>query len=137
MEVALTALGILVLIAWIVAGIAVIACGMLLFRRHMSWMVRSLALLLAALGGAYLILLVVALILRWEPWSAMLAILIVGVVLAALIFWVSVLADCLLNEPNEGMGKLVWVLAIVLTFVVGAAIYYFGRRPRRLLEKKQ
>lgn len=133
----MTALGILVLIAWIVAGIAVIACGVLLFRRHMSWMVRSLALLLVLLGGAYLILLVAALILRWEPWSAMLAILIVGVVLAALVFWSSVLADCLLNEPNEGMGKLVWVIAIVLTFVVGAAIYHFGRRPRRLREMKQ
>lgn len=133
----MTALGILVLIAWIVAGIAVIACGVLLFRRHMSWMVRSLALLLALLGGAYLMLLVAALILRWEPWSAMLAILIVGVVLAALVFWSSVLADCLLNEPNEGMGKLVWVIAIVLTFVVGAAIYHFGRRPRRLREMKQ
>lgn len=130
----MTALGILVLIAWVVAGIAVIACGVLLFRRHMSWMVRSLALLLVTLGGAYLILLVVAFLLRWEPWSAMVAILIVGVVLAALIFWISVLADCLLHEPDNGMGKLVWVLAIVLTGVIGAAIYHFGRRPRRPLE---
>ncbi len=130
----MTALGILVLIAWIVAGVAIVACGMLLFRRRMSWMARSLALLLAALGVCYLALLVFALAMRWEPWSAMLVILIAGVVLAAFIFWVSVLADCLLNEPSDGMGKLVWVLAIVLTFVVGAAIYYFGRRPRRLLE---
>jgi peptidoglycan/LPS O-acetylase OafA/YrhL len=56
-------------------------------------------------------------------------------VLAASFFWVSVLADCLLNEPNDGMGKLVWVLAIVLTFVIGAAIYHLGRRPRRIQEQ--
>jgi hypothetical protein len=33
------------------------------------------------------------------------------------------------------MGKLVWVLAIVLTFVIGAAIYHLGRRPRRIQEQ--
>ncbi len=133
----MTALGIIVLIAWIAVGIALIAIGVWRFGKALSWMVRSLALLLAALGGGYLVLLVMAMVLQWEPWSAMLVLLIVGVVLAAFIFWVSVLADCLLNEPSDGMGKLVWVLAIVLTFVIGAAIYHFGRRPRRLLESSK
>ena len=133
----MTALGIIVLIAWIAVGIALIALGVWRFGKALSWMVRSLALLLAALGGGYLVLLVMAMVLQWEPWSAMLVLLIVGVVLAAFIFWVSVLADCLLNEPSDGMGKLVWVLAIVLTFVIGAAIYHFGRRPRRLLESSK
>ncbi len=133
----MTPLGILVLIAWIAAGAALIVFGVWWFKKAKSWMVRSLAILVAVIGGGYLIMLAVAILLQREPWSAMLALLITGVVLAAFIFWVSVLADCLLNEPNDGMSKLVWVLAIVLTFVIGAAIYHFGRRPRRLLESNK
>lgn len=84
---------------------------------------------------AHLTILAVAIGIHREPWTPLLAMVIVAVVLAAFIFWVSVLADCLLNEPNDGMGKLVWVLAVVLTFVIGAAIYHLGRRPRRIQQE--
>ena len=84
---------------------------------------------------AHLTILAVAIGIHREPWTPLLAMVIVAVVLAAFIFWVSVLADCLLNEPNDGMGKLVWVVAVVLTFVIGAAIYHPGRRPRRIQQE--
>lgn len=47
------------------------------------------------------------------------------------VFWIWMLIDCATNEPSEGNDKLVWVLIILLTHVIGAAIYYFVRRPQR------
>ncbi len=130
----MTILGVLVLTAMIAAGVVLIVLGVMGVRRARTWMVRSLTILVMLVGTTYLIMLGVAIGIQREPWSEMLVLFVVAVVLAGFIFWVSVLADCLLNEPSDGMGKLVWVLAIVLTFVIGAAIYHFGRRPRRLLE---
>ena len=130
----MTLLGFLPLVALIAVGIVLIVLGVVWFRRAGGWMLRSLAVLVSVVGVTYLTILAVAVVIHSEPWTPWLAMAIVALVLAASIFWVSVLADCLLNEPNDGMGKLVWVLAIVLTFVIGAAIYYLGRRPRRLAE---
>lgn len=48
------------------------------------------------------------------------------------IFWVFVLVDCLRNEPSEGNEKLIWVLVIVLTNLVGAVLYSILRRPKRI-----
>jgi peptidoglycan/LPS O-acetylase OafA/YrhL len=95
-------------------------------------MIRSLGILSITVGVVYFILLALAILMHREPWTPMLTLLLVGVAIAAFIFWIRALADCLLNEPNDGWGKLVWTLAIVFTFVIGAAIYYVGQRPRRL-----
>lgn len=46
-------------------------------------------------------------------------------------FWIWMLVDCVSNEPSQGNDKVVWVLIIALTGAVGAAIYYFVRRPER------
>jgi len=125
------------LVAMIAVGIVLIVLGVVWFRRASGWMLRSLAILATAVGVAYLTILAVAIGIHREPWTPLLVMVIVAVVLAAFIFWVSVLADCLLNESNDGMGKLVWVLAIVLTSVIGAGIYYLGQRPRRLARMKE
>ena len=47
------------------------------------------------------------------------------------IFWIWMIVDCAINEPSEGNDKVVWILIIVLTHVIGAAIYFFVRRPER------
>jgi hypothetical protein len=47
------------------------------------------------------------------------------------IFWIWMLIDCLTKEPDEGNSKLVWALVIFFTHFVGAAIYFFARRPER------
>jgi len=52
--------------------------------------------------------------------------------LAATAFWVWMLIDCATNEPSEGNDKVVWILVIALTGLIGALIYYFVRRPKRL-----
>jgi len=130
-----TLLGFLPLVTMIAVGIVLIVLGVVWFRRANGWMLRSLAALVSVVGVTYLTILAVAIGIHREPWTPLLVMVIVAAVLAAFIFWVSVLADCLLNEPNDGWGKLIWVLAIVLTFVIGAAIYYLGRRPRRIQQQ--
>lgn len=48
------------------------------------------------------------------------------------VFWVWMLIDCAKNEPRKGNDRIVWVLIIALTHVLGAAIYFFARRPERM-----
>lgn len=47
------------------------------------------------------------------------------------IFWIWMIVDCATNEPAQSNDKIVWILVIVFTHFVGAAIYYFVRRPER------
>jgi TctA family transporter len=48
------------------------------------------------------------------------------------IFWVWMLVECITKEPSQGNDKVVWLLIILLTHMVGALIYYFVRRPQRI-----
>jgi hypothetical protein len=57
-----------------------------------------------------------------------------GIGLLGTVFWIWVLIDCLINEPSEYRDKVVWVIIIVLTHFIGAAIYFFVRRPQRRAE---
>ena len=52
----------------------------------------------------------------------------------AFVFWIWMLVDCVTKEPAKGNDKLIWVLVIVLLNALGAAIYYFVRRPQRINE---
>jgi hypothetical protein len=53
------------------------------------------------------------------------------IVLAATVFWIWMLVDCLTNEPSEGNDKVIWVLVIIFTHGLGALLYFLVRRPRR------
>lgn len=52
--------------------------------------------------------------------------------LVGFIFWIWALYECLTKESSEGNDKLVWVLVILLTPIVGALIYTLVRRPERI-----
>ncbi|MGD0360300.1 MAG: PLD nuclease N-terminal domain-containing protein [Bryobacteraceae bacterium] len=55
--------------------------------------------------------------------------------LAGFAFWIWMLMDCATKEPSAGNDKIVWILIIVFTQIIGALIYYFVRhRPRRFAE---
>ncbi|HEX7735855.1 MAG TPA: PLD nuclease N-terminal domain-containing protein [Ktedonobacteraceae bacterium] len=47
------------------------------------------------------------------------------------VFWIWMIVDCARNEPDNSNDKIVWILVIVLTHLVGALIYFFVRRPTR------
>jgi hypothetical protein len=55
-----------------------------------------------------------------------------GIGILATVFWIWMIIDCANNEPSEGNDKLIWILVIVLAGAIGAAIYYFVRRPERM-----
>lgn len=50
------------------------------------------------------------------------------------VFWIWTLIDCATKESSQGNDKVVWILVIALTHVLGAAIYFFVRRPARMRE---
>ena len=54
------------------------------------------------------------------------------VVIAINVFWVWMLVECLMKESSEGNDKVIWALVIVFLTVLGAAIYFFVRRPERI-----
>ena len=56
----------------------------------------------------------------------------VGLSIASFSFWIWMLVECVTKEPSEGNDKLIWILVIVFTNAIGAAIYYFVRRPERI-----
>ena len=53
--------------------------------------------------------------------------------LALFAFWIWMIIDCATNEPDTpgSNTKIMWILIIILTNWVGAAIYYLVRRPER------
>lgn len=66
-----------------------------------------------------------------------LAILFFGMIgLAFLAFWIWMLIDCIKFEPDEGNNKLIWVLVIIFTQLLGAIIYYFVQRRERLRKQE-
>jgi prolipoprotein diacylglyceryltransferase len=56
------------------------------------------------------------------------------VLLLGSVFWIWMLVDCATKESDTGNTKVVWVIILVFTHIIGAAIYYFVRRPQRYAE---
>ncbi|MEO9086324.1 MAG: PLD nuclease N-terminal domain-containing protein [Ktedonobacteraceae bacterium] len=55
-----------------------------------------------------------------------------AIIIVGSIFWVWMLVECITREPSEGNDKVVWLLIILFTHMVGALIYFFVRRPQRI-----
>lgn len=52
------------------------------------------------------------------------------IAIAGTLFWLWMLVDAAMRE-REASDKIVWVLIILLTHVLGAAVYFFVRRRPR------
>jgi hypothetical protein len=59
---------------------------------------------------------------------------ILGIGVLGTAFWIWMLIDCVMKEPSEGNERLVWVVIVVFTHIIGAAIYFFVRRPKRIAQ---
>ncbi len=57
-----------------------------------------------------------------------------GIGIASTAFWIWMLVECATKESNEGNDKLVWILIIIFTQLIGALIYLLARRPKRIEE---
>ena len=60
--------------------------------------------------------------------------LLVGLGLLAVGFWIWMLVECATKESSAGNDKLIWVLIILFTHLLGALLYCFIRRPSRKAE---
>jgi hypothetical protein len=89
---------------------------------------------MAGLIIAVICLMVAAMALMLLPllvWVVML-----GCVFFCFVFWIWMLIDCIKNESIGGNEKVAWTLAIALTHVLGAVIYFFAGRTARMTALK-
>lgn len=61
---------------------------------------------------------------------------IVGMI-AGTIFWILMIVECATKEADTGNTKIVWIIILVFTHIIGALLYYFVRRPERQREWRQ
>ena len=54
-----------------------------------------------------------------------------GLVLLTTVFWVWALVDCLLNKTLGDTEKIVWVLVLLLSHIVGTVLYFLLARRGR------
>jgi hypothetical protein len=62
------------------------------------------------------------------------AVVMVLLAIPAFAFWIWMLVDCATKESEQGSTKIVWIIIIAVTGVVGAGVYWFMRRPQRIEE---
>ena len=110
---------------------ALLAAGVIAYRKSKG--LRRLA-TVVIIGGLAIVTTVSLGAAELIPEGAALPLLVAELALLGIVFWVWMLIDCAVNEPPDGNDKLVWVLIILFTQVLGAALYLFVRRPRRLAE---
>ena len=54
--------------------------------------------------------------------------------IAGTIFWIFMIVECATKEADTGNTKIVWIIIVVFTHIIGALLYYFVRRPERRRE---
>ncbi|MFQ3548283.1 MAG: PLDc N-terminal domain-containing protein, partial [Armatimonadota bacterium] len=47
--------------------------------------------------------------------------------LLATAFWIWMIVDCIQNEPKDGNDRIVWILILIFTGVLGGLLYLFIR----------
>jgi len=52
------------------------------------------------------------------------------VMLGIMAVWLWMLIDAIKNTPSENNLKLIWILVIVFTGIIGALVYMFLQRPK-------
>jgi hypothetical protein len=53
-----------------------------------------------------------------------------AVAIAAFVFWIWMLIDCVKNDGLTGTERVIWALVIFITHFLGAVIYFFVGRPK-------
>ncbi|GCE11210.1 PLDc N-terminal domain-containing protein [Tengunoibacter tsumagoiensis] len=54
------------------------------------------------------------------------------IVIGGTVFWIWAMVDCVTNESSNSNDKIVWLLIIIFTHLIGAFIYLLIRRPERI-----
>ena len=48
-----------------------------------------------------------------------------GISIFAFVFWILMLVDCIKRKFKDDTEKIIWILVIIFTGIIGALIYYF------------
>ncbi|MFQ6042366.1 MAG: PLDc N-terminal domain-containing protein [Candidatus Poribacteria bacterium] len=67
-----------------------------------------------------------------EAFGLLFGLLFLALGIGGTILWIWMIVDCATKEPSDGNDKLIWILIIILTHWIGALIYLFVRRPKRI-----
>ena len=62
--------------------------------------------------------------------GALFFLLMASLTIAAFVFWIWMLVDCVMNRGIDLTEKVVWAVIIALTHFIGALIYFIAARPR-------
>ena len=124
---------ILIAVALIALSVTLVVSGIIGYRRSREAVERGFA-AVAIVGGLSILATMVSGMAELLPEAALWPLLFFEMGILSILFWVWMLVDCAIKEPNAGNVKLVWVLIILFTHVLGAALYLSMRRPRRLAE---
>ena len=73
------------------------------------------------------------------PFFSLAGIGLLGILVVALlaIFWVWMLVDAVTRKFKTDAEKIVWVLVIILTHIIGAVIYYLAVKMRHSKKRKR
>ena len=107
--------------------------GIFVYRRSQEGAMRTLA-VTAVVGAVALALTVILALLELISTGVFWPLLFVEIGVLSMVFWISMIIDAATREPEEGNNKVVWVIIIVFTQLIGAALYLFVRRPQRIAE---
>jgi H+/Cl- antiporter ClcA len=69
--------------------------------------------------------------------GALIGLIMLSLTLLGGIFWLWMLVDCATKESSQGNTKVIWILIILFTNLIGAVIYWFVRRPQRWAELRR
>ena len=124
---------ILIAVALIALSATLVVSGIIGYRRSREAVERVFS-AVAIVGGAAILSTLGLGVVEVLPEAALWPLLFFELGILSILFWVWMLVDCVIKEPSAGNDKLVWVLIILFTYVLGAALYLLVRRPRRLAE---
>jgi len=68
------------------------------------------------------------------PFEILILLALLTLIVLPTIFWIWSIIDCATKEPSEGNDRLIWLLIIIFLNGLGALIYFFARRPKRIKE---
>ena len=69
-----------------------------------------------------------------ELFAGLVGLVALAISLLGTIFWIWMIVDCATKESSEGNDKIIWILIILFTHVIGSLIYFFARRPTRIAQ---
>ncbi|WP_462272745.1 PLDc N-terminal domain-containing protein [Methanohalophilus sp.] len=56
---------------------------------------------------------------------------VLGIGLLATAFWIWMLIDCITKETDRSNERLIWIIVIVFTHLLGAILYFILRKNKR------